>query len=232
MIARVLVAVAALALVACNDFSEPWQLDRARVLAVRSDAPGLAAEARGAIDVLVADASGAPSVVAPAQVAAVQGATTAVAVARDGAGWIVTAGDAEALAAARTEAGLEPDDPLTVTIGVAVIVDGVELAAIKQLRLGESLANPVTPTIAVDGVVPTGAATVGPGRDIALTVDVAAAEELEFDWLTSTGELRRNETPTATLSLAADDPTAGHVVAIIRSDLGGVSWASVELTGP
>lgn len=231
MIARGLFVVAALALVACNDFAEPWQLDRARVLAVRADAPGLAADASAALDVLVADASGAPSVIAPVQAAAVQGATTAVTVSRDGAGWIVTAGDAEALAAARVEAGLEADQALTVTVGVAVVVDGVELAAIKQLRLGEALANPPTPTIAVDGVVPTGAAIVGPDRDIALTIDIAAAEELAFDWLTSTGELRKNETPTATLTLATDDPTAGHVVAIVRSDVGGVSWASVTL-GP
>lgn len=231
MSARGLLALAALALVACNDFAEPWQLDRARVLAVRADAPGVPAEGRAVIDALVADASGAPSVIAPAQVIAVQGATAAVTIARDGADWVVTVGDADALATARAAAGLDADDPLTVTIGIAAIVDGVELAAIKQLRLGEAIANPPTPTISVDGVVPTGPATVAPDREIALAIDVEAADELEFDWLTSTGELRRNETPAATLTLAPEDPTAGHVVAIVRSDAGGVSWAAITL-GP
>ena len=233
--ARALTLLALTVAAGCTDLSQRWELDHARVLAVRLSAPGLAPGEVATVDALVVDDAGVPAVARPTVVAVVADPARAgaVAVAPGADGWLVTAGDADAIAAARAAAGLTADAPLTVSLGLAFVIDGRELIATKQVRLGEALANPPTPTIRVDGVAPDGTAMVATGRDIALTLaGVTPAEELAFDWLTSTGALTHSETAAATLALAADDPRAGHVVALVRSDVGGAAWATIAIAAP
>lgn len=229
-----MVALAALA-GGCNDLSQRWELDHARVLAVRLSAPGLAPGEVATVDALVVDDVGAPAVVAPRLVGLAVATDAAVlTVAPDAGGWSVTAGDAAAIAAARAAAGLRDDQPLAITLGTVVTIAGVDHVATKQVQLGEALANPPTPVIRVDGVAATDAPTpVARDRDIALTLDgVTPAEDLAFDWLTSTGALTHSETAAATLVVAPEDAPAGHVVAIVRSDAGGAAWATAAIAAP
>lgn len=232
--AAVLIALAALA-AGCNDLSQRWELDHARVLAVRLSAPGLAPGEVATVDALVVDDAGAPTVVAPRLVGLADPADAAVLrVAPDGPGWTVTAGDAAAIAAARAAAGLTDDQPLAISLGAVVTIAGVDHVATKQVRLGEALANPPTPVIHVDGVAAGDAPVpVARDRDIALTLaGVAPADDLAFDWLTSTGALTHSETAAATLVVAPADAPSGHVVAIVRSDAGGAAWATAAIAAP
>ena len=230
-----LAAAAVLATLAggCTDLPQRWALDGARVLAVRLSAPGLAADEQATIDALVVDEAGVPSVIAPALVTvAVEGpAPLTVSAGEDG--WTATAGDAEAIAAARVSAGLTAEQPLEVPIGAAFAIAEPALIAVKRVRLGETAANPPTPSLRVDGAIAAGAVTVDRGRAIALTVEGALGVDdepaLEIAWLTSTGTLTGSQTAAATLELAADDPGGGHVVVIVRSEVGGVAWAWTEL---
>ena len=123
-----LLVVGALALIGCNDLSQRWELDHARVLAVRMSAPGLAPGATATVDALVVDDAGVPAVVTPRLVAlATPGDAAVLTVAPADGGWTVTAGDAAAIAAARAAAGLTADQPLAITVG-AVVALGVPLA--------------------------------------------------------------------------------------------------------
>ncbi len=235
MTRRALLVVGALALAGCNDLSQRWELDHARVLAVRMSAPGLAPGATATVDALVVDDAGVPAVVPPRLVAlATPGDAAVLTVAPADGGWTVTAGDAAAIAAARAAAGLTADQPLAITLGAVVTLGGVDRVATKQVRLGEALANPPTPVIHVDGVAAGEApAPVAIDRDVALTLDgVTPADDLAFDWLTSTGTLTYSETAAATLTLAADDAPTGHVVAIVRSEVGGAAWATATIAVP
>ncbi|MEZ4398467.1 MAG: hypothetical protein R3B06_00505 [Kofleriaceae bacterium] len=226
------VVAAALAAGACTDLSQRWELDHARVLAVRLSSPGLAPGEAATVDALVSDATGTPALATPTLVAEV-GASGAVAVAAAPGGWTVTAGDAAAIAAARTAAGLTADQPLDVTLGAQFVIDGVDLVATKRVRLGEAIANPPTPTIAVDGQVVTDAATISGVGTTTLTLGgVTLDDTLAVDWLTSTGALTNSETASATLELVAADPRTGHVVVLVKSDAGGAAWATVAVTAP
>lgn len=234
--AALLAAAAALLATGCTDLSQRWELDHARVLAVRLSAPGLAAGEAATIDALVVDDAGAPAVMAPTAASLTAGpgappsASAPVTIAPAEAGWTVVAGDAAAIAAARVAAGLTDDQPLDVAFGAVFTIGDASFIATKRVRLGEALANPPAPTIRVDGAVAAGVVTIARDREIALTVDgVADDPSLEIAWLTGTGTLTYSQTTRATLEVAADDPAAGHVVVVVRSDTGGVAWATAEV---
>lgn len=229
-----LTVAAALLAAGCTDLSQRWELDHARVLAVRLSAPGLAAGEAATIDALVVDDAGAPAVLTPTAasltVGAGQPAAAPVTIAPAEAGWTVVAGDAAAIAAARVAAGLTDDQPLDVAFGAVFSIGDGSFIATKRVRLGEALANPPAPTIRVDGAVAAGVVTIARDREIALTADGLADDpSLEIAWLTGTGALTYSQTARATLEVAADDPAAGHVVVVVRSDTGGVAWATAEV---
>jgi hypothetical protein len=218
----------------CTDLSQKWELDHARVLAVRLSSPGLAAGDAAVVEVLVADDQGVPAVVAPASVAV--SSTTepalqrAITLSPTAGGWTVAAASSEALAQMRVAAGLEPDQPLQVQLELEVQVGGRTLRALKAVRLGAAIPNPATPTISVDGAAQAAEASVSVGRTVSLSID--APELAQVDWLTSTGTLSGSETAMAKLEVAAGDPARGYVVVLVRTEEGGVGWATVALTVP
>jgi hypothetical protein len=221
----------------CSDLSQVWELDHARILAVRLSAPGLAAGERAVVDVLVADDAGVPAVLSPSLVTV--SATTdpdvaaAVVVTATSIGWTVSATDADALSAARLSAGLAADRPLEVQLEIQLVIDGNQLTALKNVRLGESLSNPASPALQVDGVPATGIIPVERDREIVLALaGVDTNAELSFDWRTSIGALTRTETDSARLTVEADDPASGYVVVLLRTPAGGVAWGIVELAVP
>lgn len=219
-------AVTALIAAGCTDLSQPWELDHARVLAVRLSTPGLVAGDTATVDALVSDDRGVPRVLIPSGVQIVGAGADALTVAGDGGVWTVTAGSQAAIDALRASEGVAADAPAIVTLATAYVDAGVALVATKQVRLGVAGVNPPSPSIAIDGVV--GAtAPVAVGKDVALTLTgLDGVADLAYDWLTSTGELTRSETPAATLVIATDDPRTGQLAAVVRDDAGGVAWAT------
>lgn len=227
---RVVAVMVVAAAGGCSDLSQRWELDHARVLAVRLSPPGLSAGERAAVDVLVGNDAGEPAVIAASAVAVAasdadlgQAITVAVV---DG-GWVVIAGDAAALAAA----GATAAQPLDVDLTLDVTVDGHLLTALKSVRLGAAAANPAVPAIEVEGAAAGATIDLAIGDELALGLSgLGGGDDLIFDWFTSTGTLRRSETATATLEIAAADPASGHVVAVVRSPDGGVAWTSAAVT--
>jgi hypothetical protein len=225
------------ALPGCSDLSQRWELDHARVLAVRLSTPGLAAGDSAAVDVLICDDDGVPSVVAPSLVSfsptVDPDRAAAVSIVATANGWSVVAASEAMIERARVAAALDPEQPLAVQLAVQVQVGGATATALKTVRLGQRATNPSAVVIAVDGVSQSGDGPQAIDRDVALTLLPAVqAEDLAVDWLTSTGKLSQSETATARLEIAAGDPSSGHVVALLRRDDGGVTWATIAVTVP
>lgn len=210
---------------ACDVALEPWDLRHARVLAVRTSAPGLAPDEVAAIAVLVSDDAGVPQVVAPARVAAlpvVPGEADGLVRADDAGGWYVQAPDAARLATMRADRGLAADADVLLTLAVDVEVDGATLAATKEVRLGRALPDLALPPPQIDGATP---APLGPGTH-RLTLPAGPA----ITWRVSAGELADADDASASWTLTPDDVGPAYLVAIGRDEVGATAWQIVALT--
>ncbi len=209
--------IAACLLVGCDDVPQPFDLDHARVMAVRIDPPALAPEDRARIDVLVTDSSAQPRIADPATVTVE--AVIGVTVGRDDDGWFATAPTAAQLTALRVALGVADGADVVVPLALTIAtVDGV-LPAQKTLALGTRADNPAAPAITLDGAV--GALVMTPGRDAALAVAPSVAA-LSYRWFSSVGDLTGYTRAEARL-----DPVRGaegHVVVVVRDQVGGTAW--------
>jgi hypothetical protein len=226
-----ILAAPLLALVACAEVAEPYQLDHPRVIAVRAEPAALAPDAVARLDVLATGVDG-PRVVAPSALrvaiaapAAGFMAADAVTVAADG--WHLRAPSAEAIAGARAALGLTPDQPLAVPLTFTTVIDGVTLTADKWVGLGAAAANPQIAAITVDGVDAAAVAVVVGARPrLGVRHDAGAAGVVR--WLSSVGDLEDYQRPEAVL--AADADARGAIVSVVRDRAGGVAWTIVPAT--
>jgi len=198
--------VAILFTTACADTSELAALDRAQILAVRTEPANVAPGERARIDVLASDATGAVFEASPDTVTA-----GALAVERTPDGWYVTAGSS----------------PAHPTITVTLALDGSELAAEKALVVGETVANPRIAAMQIDGTA--GAALVAPaGTRPSLAVTSEGREPMRYAWYSSVGDLEYYRQPTAILDAAT--PATGTIVIVVRDGAGGVDWQLLPAT--
>jgi hypothetical protein len=221
-----------------GDVAEPYQLDHARILAVRTEPAQLGPGARATLDALFTDSTATP------RLATADELTVALPPELDRPelrallsttpeGVRLQAPDAGTLAQLRAALAVPEGEllrlPLTVRVRSA---DGV-LHAQKLVAFGATLANPPPPTVAVDG------ATVAPGAEAVLSasretsLEVTTGDELSaVRWFSSTGALRRYTQPTAWFSADDDDAadsagpgaSPGHLAVVLRTAAGGVSW--------
>ncbi len=213
-----------LVLGACaSDLDEQWQLDHDRIIAVRATPPGILSGERAEIDALVG-AEGQRPVEAAPEIATVVSPMSLAATVRPEAGrWYVTAPDAAALAAARTELGLAADAPVPLQVGVSYA--GQTLLAFKTVYLGEARVNPTLDDMMIAGAVAPAAATeivVPPLTDVRLSV--TADVEDTVNWLTSCGTMHDFDLPNAYLRVEKDDPQTGDLAVVRRVSDGGVVW--------
>ena len=222
-------------LAACEDTTPQYELENDRVIAVRATPPRVPPGGRAALDALVTAPGRGPFVATPTLGAAVPESPAAPlppelanAVVLDGGAWVVVCPDEAQLAAARTQLGLMPGEPVPLLVGLTFDVGTGPLAAVKRVYLGDSRDNPTLAGVTVNG---SGAAD---GMQVPADVDVAlhapvAAETDEVAWLTSVGELSDWDDPDATLfhDTTADPPvpTAGYLAVTLREMEGGVAWA-------
>jgi hypothetical protein len=217
-------------LVGCTDDTDPqWQLDHDRIIAVRATPPRILSGERSELDALVGRKGDHPIELVPPQATVVSPPSLAGALTFEANQWVVTAPSEAQLEAARTELGLEAGAAVPLTVGVAFTAatfpSGTEPeAAIKVVWLGESAANPVLDTAMVNGLA---AATtpdlvVGPVVDVPLAVEAIDTDDV--NWLTSCGTMHDFDLPAAYLRVEPDDPQAGDLAVVIRTQLGGVAW--------
>jgi hypothetical protein len=183
--------------VACNSSDDPFELDHARVLAVRAEPAHVMPGTPTCLDVLAADDSGRVVVATPDSI--------------DAGGLPVTGACVEAPVVAA------PVASVVVTIG------DQQFAATKQLVFGDDHANPSVAAMQVDGAE-TAEIDVAAGDSAMLDVpgDDGARS---YAWYTSIGTLAHYRSDAATLD--AGDPGDGTVVLVVRDDVGGVAWQLV-----
>ena len=193
------------ALGACADVPLPYQLDHARVMAVRVDPPTLGPGERARVDVLVTDDATGARVVAPAQVTTPGPLTVGV----DDAGWYLEAP--------------RPIATPVATLALVVEVGDQRLTAEKTVGLGVRADNPTPPAIVHDGARVGTAVVIGPG-EVELTVDTVGPE-LSYRWFSSVGELTGYTRAAAVLE---PEPGArGQLGVVVRDQAGGVAWTLV-----
>lgn len=200
-----------------SDVDPPWQLDHDRIIAVRATPPHIPAGATSTLDMFVGH-KGAPTSMQAPDVATV---VSPMSLADTLTGNTVTAPSEARLAAARTELGLMPTDPVPLTIGVAEAAD--QLAATKIVWLGDSADNPTLDEVAVGDVAP-GASIVVPAlTDVDLFVNADDSVDI-VNWLTSCGSMHDYDLHKAYLRVEKDDPTTGELAVVLRDAKGGVAW--------
>ena len=224
---RALVALVALLglAVGCADVTDPYELDHARVIAVRTEPAALAPSERGTVDVLVTGVDGPRPVAADAlSVTVPEPLAALVSVARTADGWTVVAPTSEQLLAVRAALGVPAEEPVAMPLTVTTTVDGVELIAHKWTVVEATAANPTITGVAVDGVAaPVIRARAGSTPE--LTVTHGAGATAVIRWLSSVGDLERYQSATATLDATA--PARGAIVVVVRDARGGVAWQIV-----
>jgi hypothetical protein len=213
-----------------SDVDEIWFLDHDRIVAVRATPPHIASGERAVLDALVAQKGG-PTREAPPEAAIVVSPTSlADALAPAPEGWAVTAPDADALAAARVELGLEADAPVPLQLGVSF--DDGALYALKTVWLGDQADNPTLEGLMIDGASPDGD-SLELARDVeirlAITADTAT---MDVNWLTSCGTMHDFDLPSAYVVIEEDAPTEGQLAVVLRDRAGGVAWRVWTVSAP
>lgn len=212
-------------LAACGgDLDQPWDLDHDRIVAIRAEPPSILSGETSKLDGLLSGKGTPTSETGPLQVIVVQPESLKAAVSQDPDGnWIVTAPDEPALAAARTELGLEATDPVPLQLGVAFTAT---LAGLKTVQLGATASNPTLGVMQFDGAAippPDTELVVGALVDVPMSVE--ALETDDVNWLTSVGEMHDFDLPSAYLRVEEDNELPeGELAIVLRDDRGGVTW--------
>lgn len=151
-----------LVVAACADVPQPFDLDHARIMAVRIDPPAIADGERARIDVLVTDSAATPRIADPLDVTIDAPGLT---IERDELGWFVIAPPIEGI----------------VPLALAVITTDGPLAGQKTIAFGERANNPAPPSFSIPELVA--------GRETTLAVE-APDPELSYRWFSSVGDLK------------------------------------------
>jgi hypothetical protein len=188
---------------ACNTSSDPYSLNQAQILAVRSEPAHAAPGASVRIDVLASDEAGNVFVTVPDHVDA-----GGLPVMRGSDGWYVQG----------------PAMPAAPTANVELTVDGQVLPATKQLLFQDDRPNPSVTTMQVDG---SASEAIAVAKNAKTTLGVAASGDgtFAYAWYTSLGKLEHYRSANATFD--ANEQGDGAVAVVVRDDQGGVAWQIV-----
>ena len=216
---------------ACADVPQPFELDHARVLAVRIDPPAIPPGGTARIEVLITDSSSSPRVAGPELVEIrlppeLGGAGDRY-LARTDAGWQVSAPDTATIDALRRQAALAPDAPLVLPLEIEVETLDARLHATKTFAIGTPATTPLAPTILLDG---SGGPLIA-RRETTAVLSVAAPDPAhDYRWFSSIGDLTGFTREEAELDPSGEG--SGAIVVVERDQAGGTAWtiASAEVT--
>ena len=208
-----------------GDLDPPWELDHDRIIAVRATPPGIVDGERSELDALLSAKGGATSIAPPLAAQVISPLALASALKNDAGKWVVEMPAPAALEAARTELKLAADAPVPLRVGVGYIVNGIELAALKTVMLGKSLANPMLAEMIIDGEALDAKTEVVVPKLIDVRFSVSAIPDDDVNWLTNVGEMHDFDLPQSYLRVEEDeDKFEGELVLVRRDPEGGVVW--------
>jgi hypothetical protein len=216
-----------------DDVAQPYELDHARVLAIRMEPAALAPGATGTLEVLFTDSTAVPRLAPPDALTVALAAPLAdpqlwSLVQPTALGWQVHAPDAATLRAIRAGLGIRDEAPLILPLTIEVATQDGTLRAQKLVPVGASGANPAAPALRDDSGKPLTTLEIAPGDEVG--VQVEAAPELEVRWFSSLGELRHYTLPAASITASSQEHgAAGSLMVVVRNQAGGVSWNLVPL---
>lgn len=217
----------------CSDeIAEPFQLDHARILAIRLDPAVLPPESTAALDVLFTDSSARPRLATPEQIDVslppeLDRAELRTVLRRSRDGWRIDSPDTATLLAVRAALGTADNDPVLLPIEIEIRSEDGPLYAQKLVAFGAVATNPAPPQLRVQNGNVDDMARIPLADDVALEVQ-SAGETISYRWFSSLGEMRRYTQPQATISLdAADRGRSGYLAVVARTSAGGVSWKIV-----
>lgn len=216
-----LVALVALVGGACTgDLPEPFDLDHTRIVAVQATPPGILSGETSTLVSLLATEGATTHEAPPEEAIVVSPLSLASALAPDGSS--VTAPDEAALAAARTELGLMPTEP--VPLRVAVSYNGRALVATKIVILGEARSNPSIDSATINGMrlADLSAITIDAAAETRLAVDATTLDAPS--WLSSVGTVHDYDQPTAYITVDTKDLIDGEFALVYRDAKTGVTW--------
>lgn len=210
-------------LAACaDDVAQPYQLDHARILAVRTDLAQLGPLDRSTLEVLVTDSTAAPYLASPAQLEVrlapeLARPELAPLLVASPDGWAVHAPDAATLAQARLALGLPAEEPLPLPLSLRVHTSDGILEAQKVVLLGAHLPNPPPPELSL--------AERAVGLDTELSLEaLAMPADASVRWFAWPGELTSYTQPSATWTLSPDERAQARLALVLRTPDGGVAW--------
>ncbi len=219
-------AIVALLGACTSDVDPPWQLDHDRVIAVRASTPRIRSGESSMIDGLIGHKGQPPKEESPASIEVVSPESLRTTLT----GTIVTAPDEMRLAAARTELGLMPDEPVPVRLRMTF---GSTLVGLKVVWLGEHTENPQFDRIMVNGMDAFPLPTLHVPAETDVPVEVFFDEDHYIvNWLTSAGEMHDFDLPAAYLRIEPETPHEGTLGVVVRDELGGVAWKLWPISSP
>lgn len=222
---RALVLLALFATACDGDLDPAWELDHDRIIAVRATPPGIVEGERSELDALLSAKDGATMEAPPLAATVISPMALQGSVVQDGAKWVVNMPSPAALDAARTELRLAAGAPVPLQIGVGYVVNETQLAALKIVMLGQSIANPILAEMVIDGESLDAKAEVVVTPLVDVRFAVPAIPEDDVNWLTNLGEMHDFDLPESYLRVEEDeDKTAGELVLVKRTLEGGVVW--------
>jgi hypothetical protein len=219
---------------ACNDLSQPWELDHARVIAVRSTPPSIQAGETAQMSALVQNADLTISEISQLTVRVNEPYNQLLAPTT---GATLIAADQPTVDQAREILQLAVTDSIIVPVNVvAEIADGgaglLTFDSVKSVRVGASTVNPSPPGIAIDGALSSGnnVVTMQKGKQHILETVISSAvpndpvaSELTYAWFTTIGELALSEASRSKLTI--DNIGAGTILLVARDKQGGIAWS-------
>ena len=215
--------LALVGLVACTGDVDPaWELDHDRVIAVKMEPPRIQPGESTTITGLIGHAGAPPDEEVPETAVVDSPSGLDHALARDATGWTVTAPPDSELAAARTELGLAPTDP--VPLRVKMTFPTHDPVAYKVVWLSDTASNPVIDPITIDGKDALMETSLIVAKQTRIPAVVHFDDTYDINWLTSCGTMHDFDLASAYLKVDPTDSQSGTFAIVVRDLRGGVAW--------
>jgi len=222
-----LLAAAAVASAACDDFATPAELTKPTVLAVIADPPLVPPGSASELSMVLAGPDG------PMGADTVEWRLVETLPGVPPFGVIEPETTGAARFVAPDPVPPQPDDaPPIATVQATVAAGGETIVVVKGMLVADiASANPSITTLAIGGTVAADEVTLRAGATVALDVgtEPAAGDDAFYAWYSTVGAIEQFQSNPCEL-VVTDTPGDGWIFVVFRDGRGGVAWRGVHAT--